>query len=105
MRYRLESVLGEGAHGTVWRARDADTSALVAVKKIQLSVRERRDVGAEQHRQNVLREAQTMRHLSQHPNVCHCYFVPMLDFATAACDGRRRVLSGADHGTLAHGSW
>jgi hypothetical protein len=50
-------------------ARDPSTQDVVAVKKISLSQRDRRDVDPEHHRANVMREANTMRQLASHPNV------------------------------------
>jgi serine/threonine protein kinase len=70
-RYRLDSVIGRGGMGTVWRARDQSLNRDVAVKEIvwatHLDEEER-----EAERRRAMREAQTAARLS-HPNVVGIY--------------------------------
>lgn len=62
-RFQIERVLGQGAMGTVYRARDLDLDRLVAVKVSR--VQSRLDVGGEDR---LRREAQALARLV-HPNV------------------------------------
>ncbi len=62
-RYRLERLLGEGAMGEVWAARDTQLDRSVALKILR--ARAGADPGA---RERLLREARAMARLS-HPNV------------------------------------
>lgn len=70
-RYRLDSVIGRGGMGTVWRARDQSLNRDVAVKEIvwatHLDEKER-----EAGRRRAMREARTAARLS-HPNVVGIY--------------------------------
>ncbi len=66
-RYRLETVLGSGGMGVVYRAWDPQLARAVAIKV----VRQANDQGL---RTRLVREAQSLAKLS-HPNVCHVYDV------------------------------
>lgn len=67
-RYRLETVLGSGGMGIVYRAWDPQLARPVAIKVVRGS-------GADtQLRARLVREAQSLARLS-HPNVCHVYDV------------------------------
>jgi len=67
-RYRLETVLGSGGMGIVYRAWDPQLARPVAIKVV-------RQAGADtQLRTRLVREAQSLARLS-HPNVCHVYDV------------------------------
>src|SRR6266480_7249039 len=70
-RYRLDSVIGRGGMGTVWRARDELLNRDVAVKEIawppSLNEAERLSM-----RHRALREAQMAARL-RHPNVVLIY--------------------------------
>lgn len=67
-RYRLETVLGSGGMGIVYRAWDPQLARPVAIKIV-------RQVGTSAElRTRLVREAQSLARLS-HPNVCHCYDV------------------------------
>ena len=67
-RYRLDSVLGSGGMGIVYKAWDPQLARPVAIKVV-------RKAGADaQLRTRLVREAQSLARLS-HPNVCHCYDV------------------------------
>ena len=59
-RYRLERVIGRGAHGVVMTARDLSTGGIVAVKKV------RRDDSGDRRR--LLTEAEALSRLD-HPNI------------------------------------
>lgn len=62
-RYRLLGALGQGAHATVWRARDVETGAEVAVKRL------RPDVAlAREWRERLRREARALGAL-RHPGI------------------------------------
>ena len=62
-KYVIEGVIGEGAMGTVYRAKDSVIGRTVAIKVMNAAIA--RD---ENHRQRFLREAQAAGSL-QHPNV------------------------------------
>ena len=62
-RYRLEVMLGEGAMGQVWRARDPQLDRAVAIKVVHPTIAANPDSSA-----RLLREARAMAKLS-HPNV------------------------------------
>src|ERR1700742_2856537 len=72
-RYRLESPIGRGAMGVVWRARDQLLDRDVAVKEVAISAL----IGADERRnayQRTLREARTAARLS-HRGVVAVYDV------------------------------
>ncbi|TNY36961.1 serine/threonine-protein kinase [Thermomonospora catenispora] len=76
-RYRLESVLGRGGMGTVWRARDEMLDRLVAVKEVR--VRDELDEAARrQVRERTLREARATARLS-HPGIVTVHDVVDVD--------------------------
>nr|MDQ3369295.1 serine/threonine protein kinase [Myxococcota bacterium] len=67
-RYRLETVLGQGGMGIVYRAWDPQLARPIAIKIV-------RHAGADRGlRTRLVREAQSLARLS-HPNVCHVYDV------------------------------
>ena len=66
-RYRLEALVGEGAMGQVWRARDPQLDRAVAIKVVHPSIAAGPDGGP-----RLLREARAMAKLS-HPNVVTVY--------------------------------
>jgi predicted Ser/Thr protein kinase len=66
-RYRLDTVLGSGGMGIVYRAWDPQLARAVAIKVV------RRSEDAE-HRARLVREAQSLARLS-HAHVCHVYDV------------------------------
>src|SRR5438552_9072314 len=72
-RYRLQSLLGRGAMGVVWRARDQLLDRDVAIKEVQIA-----DTLTEEERatafQRTLREAKTAARLN-HPAVVTVYDV------------------------------
>ena len=70
-RYRLDSVIGRGGMGTVWRARDQSLNRDVAVKEI-VSATHLDEKEREAERRRATREAQTAARLS-HPNVVGIY--------------------------------
>lgn len=72
-RYTLETRLGEGAMGVVWRARDPKLGRQVALKLLK-----RRDAA---RTQQLISEAQAMARLS-HPNVVSVYDVGVADGTT-----------------------
>ncbi|MDV6012969.1 serine/threonine-protein kinase [Haloechinothrix sp. LS1_15] len=72
-RYRLESVLGQGAMGTVWAAYDELLYRRVAVKEFRLP-RDLPEGAASRLRERTLREARTIAGIS-HPNVITLYDV------------------------------
>src|ERR1051325_4977806 len=65
-RYRLDTVLGSGGMGIVYRAWDPQLNRAIAIKV----VRRAGEDGTERAR--LVREAQALARLS-HPNVCHVY--------------------------------
>ncbi|MGW3107517.1 serine/threonine-protein kinase [Streptomyces sp. NPDC001100] len=70
-RFELESRLGGGGMGTVWRARDLLLHRYVAVKEVRppdLDLAEYDSGAAEMLRQRVLREARALARV-EHPNV------------------------------------
>src|SRR5213592_3115699 len=72
-RYRLQALIGRGAMGVVWRARDELLDRDVAIKEVRLPPRlseAERDNGY----QRTLREARTAARLS-HPAVAAVYDV------------------------------
>jgi eukaryotic-like serine/threonine-protein kinase len=72
-RYRLESPIGRGAMGVVWRARDQLLDRDVAVKEVQMADTLSADERANAY-QRTLREAKTAARLS-HPGVVSVYDV------------------------------
>jgi serine/threonine protein kinase len=71
-RYEILEVLGRGAMGTVYRARDPKIDRIVAIKTITLSGITPQE--KDEYRQRFLREAQAAGKLS-HPNVVTVYDV------------------------------
>src|SRR6185436_185149 len=67
-RYRLESILGSGGMGIVYRAWDPQLSRPLAIKVV------RHAEGDAAGRARLVREAKSLARLS-HPNVCHVYDV------------------------------
>lgn len=67
-RYRIDTVLGSGGMGIVYRAFDPQLNRPIAIKVV------RRAQEDEKGRQRLIREAQALARLS-HPNVCHVYDV------------------------------
>ncbi|CAN5699999.1 hypothetical protein BH11MYX1_BH11MYX1_07110 [soil metagenome] len=67
-RYRLDTVLGSGGMGIVYRAWDPQLARAVAIKVV------RRATEDEKGRARLIREAQALARLS-HPHVCHVYDV------------------------------
>lgn len=70
-RFELETRLGGGGMGTVWRARDLVLHRLVAVKEVRPPDRDLAEYdpdGARQLRERVLREARALARID-HPNV------------------------------------
>lgn len=67
-RYRIDTVLGSGGMGIVYRAWDPQLARSVAIKVV------RRASDDEKGRARLIREAQALARLS-HPNVCHVYDV------------------------------
>ncbi len=66
-RYQLQTVLGTGGMGIVYRAWDPELARAVAIKIV-------RRASDAQHRARLVREAQSLARLS-HANVCHVYDV------------------------------
>ncbi len=66
-RYILSDVLGKGAIGVVYKARDPELERDIAVKMMQFRDNKRRERG--------LREAQALAQLSRHPSVITVYDV------------------------------
>ncbi len=77
-RYRLESALGEGGMGVVWKARDTELQRTVALKQVKLE-----RVGSEETLQRFLREARVAAKL-RHPNIVGVYDV-------GCCDGQHFI--------------
>jgi serine/threonine protein kinase len=67
-RYRLETVLGSGGMGIVYRAWDPQLARAVAIKVVRSAAED------EKGRARLIREAQALARLS-HPHVCHVYDV------------------------------
>src|SRR5690348_1089164 len=67
-RYRIDTVLGSGGMGIVYRAWDPQLARPLAIKVV------RRGGEDTQGRARLVREAQALARLS-HPNVCHVYDV------------------------------
>ncbi len=67
-RYRIDTVLGSGGMGIVYRGFDPQLARPVAIKVV------RRGGEDSNSRQRLIREAQSLARLS-HPNVCHVYDV------------------------------
>ncbi len=70
-RFQLESRLGGGGMGTVWRAQDLLLHRYVAVKEVRppdIDLAEYDPAAAELLRQRVLREARALARV-EHPNV------------------------------------
>ncbi|MEP6859892.1 MAG: protein kinase [Deltaproteobacteria bacterium] len=67
-RYRIDTVLGSGGMGIVYRAWDPQLARAIAIKVV------RRASDDEKGRARLVREAQALARLS-HPNVCHVYDV------------------------------
>jgi serine/threonine protein kinase len=67
-RYRIDTVLGSGGMGIVYRGFDPQLARPVAIKVV------RRGGEDATSRQRLIREAQSLARLS-HPNVCHVYDV------------------------------
>ena len=67
-RYRIDTVLGSGGMGIVYRAWDPQLNRALAIKVV------RRAQDDEKGRARLVREAQALARLS-HPNVCHVYDV------------------------------
>jgi serine/threonine-protein kinase len=67
-RYRIDTVLGSGGMGIVYRAWDPQLARPIAIKVV------RRGGEDTQGRARLVREAQALARLS-HPNVCHVYDV------------------------------
>lgn len=67
-RYRIDTVLGSGGMGIVYRAYDPQLARPLAIKVV------RRTGDDTQGRARLVREAQALARLS-HPNVCHIYDV------------------------------
>ena len=72
-KYEIVELVGEGAMGTVYRAKDTVLGRTVAVKVMNESIARQAD-----HRQRFLREAQAAGSL-QHPNVVTIYDMGELD--------------------------
>src|SRR5690606_33293773 len=75
-RFQLIEVLGEGAFGTVYRARDPQLDRDVAIKVPRAGT-----LQSAEDRQRFLREARAAGHLN-HPNICPVHEVGEVD----ACD-------------------
>ncbi|MFE6618055.1 serine/threonine-protein kinase [Streptomyces sp. NPDC057740] len=76
-RFELESRLGGGGMGTVWRARDLVLHRLVAVKEVRPPDRDLAEYdpdGARMLRERVLREARALARID-HPNVVTVHHV------------------------------
>lgn len=76
-RFELETRLGGGGMGTVWRARDLVLHRLVAVKEVRPPDRDLAEYdpeGARMLRERVLREARALARLD-HPNVVTIHHV------------------------------
>src|SRR5688572_10080678 len=71
-RYRIDTVLGSGGMGIVYRAYDPQLARPVAIKVVR---RAGEDTAG---RARLVREAQALARLS-HPNVCHVYDVGTQD--------------------------
>jgi serine/threonine-protein kinase len=71
-RYRIDTVLGSGGMGIVYRAYDPQLARAVAIKVVK------RAADDETGRARLIREAQSLARLS-HPNVCHVYDVGTQD--------------------------
>jgi serine/threonine protein kinase len=67
-RYRIDTVLGSGGMGIVYRAWDPQLARSIAIKVV------RRASDDAKGRARLIREAQSLARLS-HPNVCHVYDV------------------------------
>src|SRR5580704_13143925 len=67
-RYRIDTVLGSGGMGIVYRAWDPQLARAVAIKVVK------RAADDATGRARLVREAQSLARLS-HPNVCHVYDV------------------------------
>jgi eukaryotic-like serine/threonine-protein kinase len=72
-KYEIVELVGEGAMGTVYRAKDTVLGRTVAIKVMNASIARQQD-----HRQRFLREAQAAGSL-QHPNVVTIYDMGELD--------------------------
>lgn len=72
-KYEILELVGEGAMGTVYRAKDSVLGRTVAIKVMNESIARQAD-----HRQRFLREAQAAGSL-QHPNVVTIYDMGELD--------------------------
>ena len=71
-RYRIDTVLGSGGMGIVYRAYDPQLARAIAIKVVKRAADD--EVG----RARLIREAQSLARLS-HPNVCHVYDVGTQD--------------------------
>ncbi|MBU4500027.1 MAG: serine/threonine protein kinase, partial [Gammaproteobacteria bacterium] len=70
-RYEILDEIGQGAMGTVYRARDPMIERVVAIKTVSISLLQQEGAGAEAR---FLREAQSAGRLS-HPNIVTIYDV------------------------------
>lgn len=64
-RFELIEKIGSGAYGTVWKARNRSSQAMVAVKKIYEAFNNPTDA------QRTLREVLILRSLQEHPHINH----------------------------------
>jgi serine/threonine protein kinase len=70
-RYQIESELGEGSFGSVYRAKDKFLNRMVAIKSVRLDTAPDRDL-QEEMRNRFLREARVAAQL-RHPNIVTIY--------------------------------
>ena len=110
-RYRIDTVLGSGGMGIVYRAWDPQLARAVAIKVVRRATEDTKG------RARLIREAQALARLS-HPHVCHVYDVgidneevwvamelidgvSLRDWAGAKREGLLEVLMGAAEGIAA----
>src|SRR5438552_15174125 len=73
LHYQILEVLGQGAFGTVYKARDVDLGRLVAIKVLSAE-----HSGSDKERERFFREARAAASLN-HPNVVHVYEIAETD--------------------------
>lgn len=71
--YIVESVLGKGGMGIVYRVQHRDTQSLFAVKTL------RAGIGRISQRRKLLRELRTWMDLPEHPNLARCNYFRTID--------------------------